>query len=346
MAGGRPRASATIGCLVRKPWIIAVLLTLSACRDDAFFCTDDGQCMEDGAAGVCQPNELCSFPSDECASGQAYGRYSGTLAGRCVEEDAASSSTAGDSGTEPIPTEPTSAQSSSSTSTGSRPDATTAVDETTGAAESSSTSGGTSTSSDTGGPQNGSVCQDNDDCASGACYASILGSVCGECLSDADCEHGCTPPYPLDPSQQWALCNDGELGDSCEDSSACASADLQCVSFANVAGVLSISTCSECESGDDCPGSMVCNEFFNAGEFRGGFACVNPGSLFDGSFCTVGEVGEAACMSHCSPGSYKGLFNFGVCSECASDGDCSEGLTCQPPELDLEAGTSTTGMCG
>ena len=331
---------------MRKPWFIAVLLTVSACRDDAFFCTDDDQCMEDGVAGICQPNDLCSFANEECASGQAYGRYSGTLAGRCVGEDETSASTGVVSGTEPIPTEPTSGQTATTTgSTGSDPAGTTTADGTTDADESSSSTTGSSASSDTGLPQNGSVCQTDDECASGACYPSILGSVCGECLSDADCEHGCTPPYPLDPSQQWALCNDGELGDSCEDSAACATEDLQCVSFANVAGVLSISTCSECETSVDCPGSMVCNEFFNAGEFRGGFACVNPGSLFDGSFCTVGEVGEAACMSHCSPGNYKGLFNFGVCSECASDGDCAAGMTCQAPELDLEAGTSTTGMC-
>ena len=328
---------------MRKPWLIAVLLTLSACRDDAFFCTDDNQCMEDGAAGICQPNDLCSFANEDCASGQAYGKYSGTLAGRCVGEDGASSSTGGDSGTEPIPTEPSSAGTTTTTTTG--PDATTTGVETTDAGESSSSSTGSSTGSDTGLPQNGSVCQNDDDCASEACYPSILGSVCGECVSDDDCEYGCTPPYPLDPSQQWALCNDGELGDSCESSAACASAGLQCVSFANVAGVLSISTCSECETSDDCPGSMVCNEFFNAGEFRGGFACVNPGSLFDGSFCTVGAVGEAACMSHCSPGNYMGLFNFGVCSECGSDADCGADMTCQPPELDLDAGTSTTGMC-
>ncbi len=334
-----------MGMLVRRPWLIAVLLTLSACRDEAFFCTDDDQCMQDGAAGICQPNDLCSFPSEDCASGQAYGKFSGTFAGRCVGADGASGSTAADSGTEAIPTEPSSEESSTTSTTGSVTAATTTVGVTTDAAESSSSSTGSSTGSDTGLPQNGSVCQTNEDCASGACYASILGSVCGECLSDDDCEYGCTPPYPLDPSQQWALCNDGELGDSCESSAACVSAELQCVSFANVAGVLSISTCSECATSDDCPGSMVCNEFFNAGEFRGGFACVNPGSEFDGSFCTVGAIGEAACISHCAAGNYMGLFNFGVCSECGSDADCDAGMTCQPPELDLDAGTSTTATC-
>lgn len=328
-------------------WFIAALLTLSACKDDAFFCTGDGQCTEDGAAGICQANDLCSFPSDDCASGQVYGKYSGTLAGRCVgEEDTASSGTPGETGTEPIPTEPsgdTSTTTSDATTTGSLTFGTTGEETTTEGSESSSSS----SSSDTGpmGPPNGSACQANDECASGACFSSILGSVCGECLSDADCEFGCTPPYPLDPSQQWAVCNGGGLGDSCENSRACASTDLQCVSFANVAGVLSISTCSECEASDDCPGASLCNEFFNAGEFRGGFACVNPGSLFDGSFCTTGAVGEAACMSHCSPGTYMGLFNFGVCSPCGSDGDCAPGMSCAPPELDLEAGTSSIGMC-
>jgi Cys-rich repeat protein len=317
------------------------LLTLPGCKDDAFFCTDDDQCMEGGAAGICQSNDLCSFPSDDCPSGQAYGEYAGTLAGRCVDEDDATSSTGGEVGGMSMTTESTTGgggQTSNAITTGSPPDGTT-----TDPGETSGPSTGSDTTPD--GPPNGSTCQTNDDCASGACYASILGSVCGDCLSDADCEFGCTPPYPLDPSRQWAVCNDGGLGDSCEDSAACASTDLQCVSFANVAGVLSISTCSECATSADCPGAMVCNEFFNANELLGGFACTNPGSLFDGSFCTVGPVGEAACMSHCSPGNYMGLFNFGVCSECGSDADCPDGLVCTPPELDLDAGTATTAMC-
>lgn len=324
---------------------IAVLLTLSGCKDDAFFCTNDDQCTEAGVAGICQSNELCSFPNDDCASGQAYSKHSGTLAGRCVEDDTISSSTAGATGIEAMTTEP-SDETSGGTSTGSPPGETTTTEGSTTAGETSSSSGAP-TGSDTGpqGSPNGSTCQGDDDCASGACYASILGSVCGECLTDADCEFGCTPPYPLDPSQQWALCNNGDLGDSCETSAACVSEDLQCVSFANVAGVLSISTCSECETNADCPGSMLCNEFFNAGEFRGGFACVNPGSLFDGSFCTTGAVGEAACMNHCAPGNYKGLFNFGVCSPCGADTDCEAPMMCVLPELDLEAGTSTTATC-
>ncbi len=334
-----------MGRLMRGTWLIAGLLLLPACKDGAFFCTDDAQCTEDGEAGVCQPNDLCSFPSEDCPSGQAYGKYSGTLAGRCVEDEVGSSGTASETDVSVMMTEPT-GPTSDATLTGSASEATTdggTGQDTLGGGETSSSSTGSDAGPD--GSPNGAVCQDDDDCASAACYASILGSVCGECLSDADCEFGCTPPYPLDPSQQWALCNEGKLGDSCEISESCASSDLQCVSFANVAGVLSISTCSECASNDDCPGSMLCNEFFNAGEFRGGFACVNPGSLFEGAFCTTGPVGEAACMGHCAPGNYMGLFNFGVCSECGTDADCPTDMTCQPPELDLEAGTSTTATC-
>jgi len=326
---------------VRGRWLIAALIVLPACSDDAFFCTRDDQCMEAGAAGRCEPNDLCSFPDHDCPSGQAYGKYSGTLAGRCVEEGDVSSGS--ETGTVPIPTEPSSGSGSSTTGPG--PIETTGGEPGTEGGESSTTSQGSSSGSDTGLPPNGSVCQSNDDCASGACYDAILGSVCGECLSDDDCDFGCTPPYPLDPSEQWALCNDGELGDSCETDAACVSEAHQCVSFANVAGVLSISTCSECASSDDCPGSMLCNEFFNAGEFRGGFACVNPGSLFDGSFCTTGPIGEAACINECAPGNFMGLFNFGVCSECASDDDCPAEMTCELPQLDLEAGTASTASC-
>lgn len=322
---------------------MAVLFALPACKDDAFFCTSDEQCTEGGAAGICQANELCSFPDDDCPSGQAYGKYSGALAGRCVaEEDVASTGPDVPTSTEPSP--PT-----SSTSTSSTPGETSAGETTSTGPDDDSTSGSSTTSeagsADPGLPD-GSTCQENDDCASSFCYDAILGSVCGECLSDADCEHGCTPPYPLDPSELWSQCNDGELGDSCQTSEACSSPELQCVSFANVAGILSISTCSECATTEDCPGSMLCNEFFNAGEFRGAFACVNPGSVFDGSFCTIGSVGEAACINHCAPGNYKGLFNFGVCGECSSDAHCSDGESCVLPELDLEAGTASTPYCG
>ena len=189
-------------------------LGLSACKEDGvFFCSDDDQCMQAGAVGICQDNDLCSFPRDDCPSGQAYGKYAGTLAGRCVEveDDGSSSGTTAATGL-PVPTEPTEESSSSTTTE----PLTSATSESTGSPEGSSSSTGPGTEL----PPNGSLCENDEDCASGACYASILGSVCGECLTDADCEFGCTPPYPLDPSQQWAQCNGGELGDSCETSSA------------------------------------------------------------------------------------------------------------------------------
>ncbi|MBL4685943.1 MAG: DUF5050 domain-containing protein [Nannocystaceae bacterium] len=68
-------------------------LLLLGCKS-TFECTDDSQCNAngDGKEGTCQPaTGFCSFPDDDCDSGQRYGALAPDgLAGACVPEGTAS----------------------------------------------------------------------------------------------------------------------------------------------------------------------------------------------------------------------------------------------------------------
>jgi hypothetical protein len=48
-----------------------------------FSCDDTAQC---GASGVCEPNGLCSFVDEDCASGRRFGEHQGELSNTCVVE--------------------------------------------------------------------------------------------------------------------------------------------------------------------------------------------------------------------------------------------------------------------
>lgn len=88
-AAGRTASSGIVVVMVRH--VVAVLFggwVSGACTGaGTFLCESDQQCA-DGSEGVCQPNGLCSFPADDCPSGQRYGQHSGPLSGECVEPDA------------------------------------------------------------------------------------------------------------------------------------------------------------------------------------------------------------------------------------------------------------------
>ena len=68
-------------------WLAAIVavLTVTGCKygAESFTCTGNASC---GAAGTCQPNNLCSFPDATCPSGQRYGDIAGTMSGDCVGE--------------------------------------------------------------------------------------------------------------------------------------------------------------------------------------------------------------------------------------------------------------------
>lgn len=74
-------------------WAAGGLGMLGGCFGaDAFLCESDVACQQGGVSGQCQPSGYCSFPDDECASGQRYGAHAeGSLAGECVGPGAAGS---------------------------------------------------------------------------------------------------------------------------------------------------------------------------------------------------------------------------------------------------------------
>jgi hypothetical protein len=78
----------------------AILLSASvlvACGEAAIFtCSDAASC---GASGRCEPNGSCSFPDETCPSGRRFGEHAPLdIAGHCVEEELAGT-TSGDAST-------------------------------------------------------------------------------------------------------------------------------------------------------------------------------------------------------------------------------------------------------
>lgn len=76
----------------------ALAIGCAACGPSAYACTEHEQCVNADVAGVCQANGLCSFPDDDCPSGQRYGEHGGAMSGQCVapvgDTDAGSSTSA------------------------------------------------------------------------------------------------------------------------------------------------------------------------------------------------------------------------------------------------------------
>ncbi|MEM6293955.1 MAG: hypothetical protein AAGA54_21945 [Myxococcota bacterium] len=74
-----------------------VLLSCSGCSaSEDFRCVENSECSDDGRAGMCQPTGYCSFPDEDCASGQRYGDLAAEgLGGKCVPADTADGSSSG-----------------------------------------------------------------------------------------------------------------------------------------------------------------------------------------------------------------------------------------------------------
>ncbi len=73
----------------------ALALACAACGPSAYACTEDGQCAIDALLGVCQADGFCSFPDDDCPSGQRYGEHGGPVGGQCVPVADGTSSSGG-----------------------------------------------------------------------------------------------------------------------------------------------------------------------------------------------------------------------------------------------------------
>lgn len=77
--------------------VAAGLQWATACGERVFACSQDGDCRDGAAAGVCQPEGVCSFPDPSCASGQRFGAHGGALGGMCVPSSGSASGSAGES---------------------------------------------------------------------------------------------------------------------------------------------------------------------------------------------------------------------------------------------------------
>jgi hypothetical protein len=196
---------------------------------------------------------------------------------------------------------------------------------------------------------NGEQCMSNEECESGMCFlAGILGGICSSCLTDEDCEWGCGLPNPLATPPTGAECTDGQLGEGCMSEAACMDPEHFCALIIDVPGVLSASTCSECETTADCEAGLVCNISVSIADISGQKTCVEPGSVPDGEFCDIDGDGEEACEFHCASADIMGLVEFGVCGPCTNVTMANEGCmameTCEDPMVDLD-GTVVPSMC-
>jgi hypothetical protein len=204
------------------------------------------------------------------------------------------------------------------------------------------------TSDPTGeGLPDGSACDDGLQCASGACYViPVLGGICGQCESDADCEGGgCTLPNPLAFPPTPSACNAGAYGAGCESDAACADG-LLCADAIDVPGIVTVSTCSECRDSGDCAMGWTCEPDLAIAALTGVLRCVAPGTLANGQTCDLaGGGGDIACGSgHCEAADVMGVLQVGVCSACGSDADCGDASVCIPPEVSLDGG-AVPGAC-
>lgn len=288
------------------------------------------------------------------------------LAGCAGADDQAGSESAtstGD-GTSSVSASSTSGGSSSgSSSSGSSTSAaSTSTSSSTSAASETSSSTGDGTTSTTGGsacveppfdpdplgPQ-AAMCVSDAECADGdSCFnVPLLGGLCGECKTDADCPAGgCTPPDVL--NGRGAVCNTGKPGGGCETDAACNSTCHNiCAEVLDATPILVISTCSACQTSADCEPGWVCAPELDLDNFTGINECVPPGSLALGASCSLAGDGADACASGiCGDASIMGIIKVGVCSECASDADCAPGELCTDASVDPNDNTLIPGTCG
>jgi hypothetical protein len=194
----------------------------------------------------------------------------------------------------------------------------------------------------------GGMCTEDAECESMQCFdGGLLGGICGECNEDADCpEGGCSVPNPLAGTP--STCNMGEMGGGCETTDVCMP-DLVCALILDVPGVITASTCSQCETDADC-GKQLCAPTYNVSEISGFKSCVDPMSVADGLGCDLEGSGDMQCASGiCAGADVMGFLELGVCSECENDENdmpvgCDPGQVCMEASVDLAMGL-IAGVC-
>lgn len=77
-----------------------MLVGLGGCSANAAFeCERASDCVSTSGAGMCQADGFCSFPAEDCDSGQRYGDHSGPAGGQCVPPDDAAPTTSASTST-------------------------------------------------------------------------------------------------------------------------------------------------------------------------------------------------------------------------------------------------------
>lgn len=303
---------------MRRGWaVVAVMLT--GCAADPFVCNTDGQCLEGGAQGMCQPSGVCSFDDDECESGQRFGEHAGALANQCVPPGNGESTGA-------PPVEGTTGTTGATSAVGDASGSSGRDDGSSGDGDDSTSSSGESTAAS--GSPNGATCSEAAECQSGHCFViPSFPGICGECTSDADCRYGCGTANPLVDPPVPSTCDDGSPGSGCESDDSC-QADMVCTPVLDLPGIITAGTCGTCGEGVGCANGEACNLVADYVAIAGQHQCVPVGSQLDGESCSLPFGGEAACVNHCEPVSVMGLFDIGVCGECLDDSDCDGGGVC------------------
>ena len=319
---------------------IGMIASLAGCGADPFVCSSNGQCLEGGAQGICQPSGVCSFDDDDCESGQRFGEHAGALANMCVPVGDGTSTGAPVDDTVGASETTAAIGEADSTSAGGRDESTSDDGDstTTGATSTTSTTSttGAETATTEDGLPNGSECSEPSQCGSGHCFLlGPLGGICGECTTDADCRYGCGTANPLVDPPLPSTCDDGMLGAGCSDDLACLDG-LVCSSVVEVPGIVDVGTCGTCGVDVGCAPDEACTLVADYNQLQGQHDCVPAGSTPDGMSCSLQFDGESACANHCEAVTVMGLLEIGICGECLADDDCMGlGETCVSGSFNL-----------
>lgn len=263
-----------------------------------------------------------------------------SLAAACGDDDAGSSGF-GVSGQTGLTGVTSAAQTTAASASSGGEDPTGGGDPGTSTSDAASTS--TSTSTSTGNPNGlptGNECSDDAECQSGNCFTIPIPinnfpmGICADCDEDVDCTNaGTGTSCTLNAQVFNATCTDGQIGSFCQSQAAC-QPDLYCDELVDGAMGLLPNTCSACRDDADCTGGERCVATVNVVVYTGNKQCAAPGTVMNDELCPL-DNGDAMCTSgHCNTLDLAGLLTVGVCSECGSDTDCGNGLTCSATKFD------------
>lgn len=178
----------------------------------------------------------------------------------------------------------------------------------------------TGTTGDPEGKDDGQTCMADAECKSGHCFDTGEGMVCSQCGTDQDCRDGGSGlNCNWDRDLGYRVCEDGSLGQGCDDEQGCQSDHCTKRSEESRRG-----TCSECGTDEDCRESgagLSCG--FDREQ---GFYACSAGALGDRCEDDAG-CQEGKC--HAVGGGPGG--GGGVCSLCLDDMECRDagtGLNC------------------